>query len=211
MQKRKFGYGRVSSKEQNEARQIDSLQSVGVSQRDLYVDKASGKDFDREQYQIMKRAMREGDVLYVHSLDRLGRNKDDILAEWQEITKVIKADIVVLDMPLLDTTKHKDSVGTFVADLVLQVLSWIAQDERERIGKRQREGIDAAKRRGQHLGRPKKSYDTMTDVEQASFISEYTRWKAEEQTAVQTFNALGLTKSTFYKIVREYEKEFMKA
>ena len=211
MQKRKFGYGRVSSKEQNEARQIDSLQSVGVNERDLYVAKASGKDFDREQYQIMKRAMREGDVLYVHSLDRLGRNKDDILAEWQEITKVIKADIVVLDMPLLDTTKHKDSVGTFVADLVLQVLSWIAQDERERIGKRQREGIDAAKRRGQHLGRPKKSYDTMTDVEQASFISEYTRWKAEEQTAVQTFNALGLTKSTFYKIVREYEKEFMKA
>ncbi|MCK1998324.1 recombinase family protein [Psychrobacillus psychrodurans] len=211
MEQRKFGYGRVSSKEQNEARQIDSLQSIGVSQRDLYVDKASGKDFDREQYQIMKRAMREGDVLYVHSLDRLGRNKDDILAEWQEITKVIKADIVVLDMPLLDTTKHKDSVGTFVADLVLQVLSWIAQDERERIGKRQREGIDAAKRRGQHLGRPKKSYDTMTDVEQASFISEYTRWKAEEQTAVQTFNALGLTKSTFYKIVREYESEIGKS
>lgn len=211
MEQRKFGYGRVSSKEQNEARQIDSLQSIGVNQRDLYVDKASGKDFDREQYQIMKRAMREGDVLYVHSLDRLGRNKDDILAEWQEITKVIKADIVVLDMPLLDTTKHKDSVGTFVADLVLQVLSWIAQDERERIGKRQREGIDAAKRRGQHLGRPKKSYDTMTGDEQASFISEYTRWKAEGQTAVQTFNALGLTKSTFYKIVREYEKEFTKA
>ncbi|QUG41327.1 recombinase family protein [Psychrobacillus sp. INOP01] len=211
MEQRKFGYGRVSSKEQNEARQVDSLQSIGVSQRDLYVDKASGKDFDRAQYQIMKRAMREGDVLYIHSLDRLGRNKDDILAEWQDITKVIKADIVVLDMPLLDTTNHKDSVGTFVADLVLQVLSWIAQDERERIGKRQREGIDAAKRRGQHLGRPKKSYDTMTDVEQASFISEYTRWKAEEQTAVQTFNALGLTKSTFYKIVREYEEENKKS
>lgn len=211
MEHRKFGYGRVSSKEQNEARQIDSLQSVGVNQRDLYVDKASGKDFDREQYQIMKRAMREGDVLYVHSLDRLGRNKDDILAEWQEITKVIKADIVVLDMPLLDTTKHKDSVGTFVADLVLQVLSWIAQDERERIGKRQREGIDAAKRRGQHLGRPKKSYDTMSVDEQSAFISEYTRWKADEQTAVQTFNALGLTKSTFYKIVREYERENKKS
>lgn len=205
MEQRKFGYGRVSSKEQNEARQIDSLQSVGVNQRDLYVDKASGKDFDRAQYQIMKRALREGDVLYVHSLDRLGRNKDDILAEWQEITKVIKADIVVLDMPLLDTTKHKDSVGTFVADLVLQVLSWIAQDERERISKRQREGIDAAKRRGQHLGRPKKAYDTMTVDEQTAFISEYTRWKAEKQTAVQTFNKLGLTKSTFYKIVREYE------
>lgn len=206
MEQRKFGYGRVSSKEQNEARQIDSLLSVGINKRDLYVDKASGKDFDREQYQVMKRALREGDVLYVHSLDRLGRNKDDILAEWQEITKVIKADIVVLDMPLLDTTKHKDSVGTFVADLVLQVLSWIAQDERERIGKRQREGIDAAKRRGQHLGRPKKSYDTMTVEEQSAFVSEYTRWKAEEQTAVQTFTKLDLTKSTFYKIVKEYEE-----
>lgn len=205
MEQRKFGYGRVSAKDQNEARQLDSLLSVGVNQRDLYIDKASGKDFDREQYQIMKRAMREGDVLYVHSLDRLGRNKDDILSEWHEITKVIKADIIVLDMPLLDTTKYKDSVGTFVADLVLQVLSWIAQDERERISKRQREGIDAAKRRGQHLGRPKKSYDTMSEEEQAAFIEEYKRWKSEEQTAVQTFNKLGLTKSTFYKIVREYE------
>lgn len=205
MENREFGYVRVSSKDQNEARQMDSLLSIGINKRDIYTDKASGKDFDREHYQIMKRALREGDVLYVHSLDRLGRNKDDILAEWQEITKVIKADIVVLDMPLLDTTKHKDSVGTFVADLVLQVLSWIAQDERERISKRQREGIDAAKRRGQHLGRPKKAYDTMTVDEQTTFISEYTRWKAEEQTAVETFNKLGLTKSTFYKIVREYE------
>ncbi|MFP7200208.1 recombinase family protein [Lysinibacillus halotolerans] len=202
---RKFGYARVSTKEQNEARQIETLTAAGVLERDLFLDKASGKDFDREQYQIMKRSMREGDTLYIHSLDRLGRNKDEILNEWQDITKVIGADIIVLDMPLLDTTKYKDSVGSFVADLVLQILSWIAQDERERISKRQREGIEAAKARGAHLGRPKKSYETLSDAEKQTFENEYSAWKEGEQTAVETFNKLGMTKTTFYKIVKEYE------
>ncbi|MEK4230721.1 recombinase family protein [Solibacillus sp. FSL H8-0538] len=205
MEYRKIGYARVSTKEQNEARQVDKLTEAGVSERDLYVDKASGKDFNREQYQIMKRVLRKGDILYVHSLDRLGRNKDEILDEWKDITKLIDADIVVLDMPLLDTTKHKDSVGTFVADLVLQVLSWIAEDERERIRKRQREGIDAAQKRGQHLGRPRKSFDTLEPTERTAFVGEYGRWKTGEQTAVETFNKLNLTKTTFYKLVKEYE------
>jgi len=204
MEHRKFGYGRVSTKEQNEQRQLDALKEAGVHDRDMYIDKASGKDFNREQYQILKRAMRKGDVLYVHSLDRLGRNKDEILQEWTDITKVIGADIVVLDMPLLDTTKHKDSVGTFVADLVLQVLSWIAQDERERISKRQREGIDAAKRQGKHLGRPKMTLDT---IDKDEFIAAYNAWKSGEKTAVETFTSLGLTKTTFYKIVKEYESQ----
>lgn len=204
---RKFGYARVSTKDQNEARQVEALTAAGVEARDLYIDKASGKDFNREQYQTMKRALRAGDTLLIHSLDRLGRNKDEILSEWQQITKEIEADIIVLDMPLLDTTKHKDSVGSFVADLVLQVLSWIAQDERERISKRQREGIDAAKQRGEHLGRPKKAYATMSEAEREAFAAAYAAWKAGEQTAVQTFNGLDMTKTTFYKIVKEYEAQ----
>lgn len=204
MEQRIFGYGRVSTKEQNEQRQLDKLREAGVNDRDIYIDKASGKDFNREQYQIMKRAMRKGDVLFILSIDRLGRNKDEIMQEWSEITKVIGADIVVLDMPLLDTRKHKDSIGTFVADLVLQVLSWVAQDERERISKRQREGIDAAKRQGKHLGRPKMTLDT---IEKDVFIPAYNEWKSGEKTAVETFTSLGLTKTTFYKIVKEYESQ----
>ena len=117
---RNFGYARVSTKDQNEARQIESLTAAGVAERDLFIDKASGKDFAREQYQVLKRSLREGDTLFIHSLDRLGRDKDGILNEWAEITKQIGADIVVLDMPLLDTRKYKDSVGSFVTDLVLQ-------------------------------------------------------------------------------------------
>jgi DNA invertase Pin-like site-specific DNA recombinase len=133
---RKFGYVRVSSKDQNENRQVESLKEIGIDDRDIFVDKQSGKNFDRENYQLMKRMMRKGDTLYIHSLDRFGRNKEYILNEWSELNKEIGIHIVVLDMPLLDTTKHKDSIGTFISDLILQVLSWIAEDERERIRKR---------------------------------------------------------------------------
>ena len=119
------------------------------------MDKQSGKDFKRAQYQLLKRMIRKGDVLYIHSLDRFGRNKEEILQEWNDITKNIQADIVVLDMPLLDTTQFKDSLGTFIADLVLQILSWMAEEERDRIRKRQREGIDVALQNGVAFGRPK--------------------------------------------------------
>ncbi|PNK22587.1 DNA recombinase, partial [Bacillus thuringiensis] len=118
---KKFGYIRVSSKDQNEARQLSAMLEQGIDERDIYIDKQSGKDFNREQYQLVKRNLREGDILYIHSLDRFGRNKNEIKKEWDEITREQKADIVVLDMPLLDTTKHKDSVGTLIADIVLQV------------------------------------------------------------------------------------------
>jgi len=202
---RNFGYARVSTKDQNEARQIESLTVAGVAERDLFIDKASGKDFAREQYQVLKRSLREGDTLFIHSLDRLGRDKDGILNEWAEITKQIGADIVVLDMPLLDTRKYKDSVGSFVTDLVLQILSWIAQDERERIKKRQREGIDAAKQQGKHLGRPRMSLATMDDQSRQAFEGEYRAWKDGKQTAVQTFTNLSMTKTTFYKLVKEME------
>lgn len=201
-----FGYARVSSADQNEARQIESLTAAGVDERDLFVDKASGKDFKREQYQLLKRSLRAGDTLFIHSLDRLGRDKDGILSEWADITKEIGADIVVLDMPLLDTRKYKDSVGSFVTDLVLQILSWIAEDERQRIKKRQREGIDAAQAQGKHLGRPKKDFESLGMDEQQAFVNEYTAWKAGQQSAVQTFTNLGLTKTTFYKLVKQYEQ-----
>src|SRR5699024_3594127 len=155
MENRKYGYIRVSSKDQNEHRQVVAMKEKGIHEHDIFMDKGSGKDFQRAQYQLLKRILRPGDVLYIHSLDRFGRNKEKIVEEWNAITKELQADIVVMDMPLLDTTKYKDSMGTFIADLVLQILSWIAQDERERIRKRQREGIDAAKNQGKVFGRPK--------------------------------------------------------
>ncbi len=200
MQIKKFGYVRVSSKDQNEGRQIESMKEQGIEERDIFIDKQSGKDFERSDYQLMKRSLREGDVLYIHSLDRFGRNKDDILHEWQEITKSIKADIVVLDMPLLDTTKYKDSMGSFISDLVLQILSWMAQEERERIRKRQREGIDVALKKGVQFGRPKAEPTE-------EFYQAYGKWKAGEITATAAIEEAGMKRTTFYKLVKQFEAE----
>ncbi|WP_078409896.1 recombinase family protein [Priestia abyssalis] len=199
MDVRKFGYIRVSSKDQNEGRQLEAMKKMGVDQRDTFTDKQSGKDFERAQYQLLKRIIRKGDILYIHSLDRFGRNKEEILHEWNDITKNIQADIVVLDMPLLDTTQFKDSLGTFIADLVLQILSWMPEEERERIRKRQREGIDVALQNGAAFGRPKAQ---VTD----EFKEVYHRWKAGEMTAVKAMKEIGLKKTTFYKLAREYEE-----
>ncbi|RDZ11118.1 DNA recombinase [Priestia megaterium] len=198
MENRRFGYIRVSSRDQNEGRQLQSMQEVGISPRDIFIDKQSGKNFNREQYQLLKRMIRKGDILYIHSLDRFGRNKEEILQEWNAITKEIEADIVVLDMPLLDTTQYKDSLGTFIADLVLQILSWMAQEERDQIRKRQREGIDAALNNGISFGRPK------AQVSQ-EFIEAYNRWKQKEITAVQAMKEANVKKTTFYKLVKIYE------
>jgi DNA invertase Pin-like site-specific DNA recombinase len=197
MQIKKFGYVRVSSKDQNEGRQFASMKEQGIEERDIFLDKQSGKDFNREKYQALKQCLREGDILYIHSLDRFGRNKDEILNEWQEITKKIKADIVVLDMPLLDTTKYKDSMGSFISDLVLQILSWMAQEERERIRKRQREGIDVALKKGVQFGRPKAE---PTD----EFYQAYQKWKAGATAAI---DEAGMKRTTFYKLVKEIEAE----
>jgi DNA invertase Pin-like site-specific DNA recombinase len=199
MDVRKFGYIRVSSKDQNEGRQIESMKEKGIDERDIFIDKQSGKDFNRDQYQLLKRIMRKGDVLYIHSLDRFGRNKAKILEEWNDITKNIQADIVVLDMPLLDTTQYKDSLGTLIADLVLQILSWMAEEERERIRKRQREGIDLALKNGAVFGRPKAR---VTE----EFKEVYNRWKSGEITAVKAMQEIEVKKTTFYKLVREYEE-----
>ncbi|MFX3623438.1 MAG: recombinase family protein [Ectobacillus sp.] len=197
---RKFGYVRVSSKDQNEARQLTTMYELGIAKRDIFIDKQSGKDFNREQYQFLKRMLRKGDILYIHSLDRFGRNKEAILQEWKEITKDIQAHIVVIDMPLLDTTKYQDSLGSFITDLVLQILSWLAEEERERTKKRQREGIDEAKKVGKHLGRPKA---TFTD----EFIEAYQQWKAGNITAVKAIELSRIGKSTFYRLVKKYKED----
>lgn len=195
---KKFGYVRVSSKEQNESRQKEAMREQGIEERDIYTDKQSGKDFNREMYQTVKNQLRAGDILYIHSLDRFGRNKDEIEKEWKEITKDIKADIVVLDMPLLDTTKHKDDMGSFVSDLVLQILSWMAEEERKKIKQRQREGIDVALRNGTQFGRPKATVDE-------KFLTAYRRWKAGEITGTKAIEEAGVKRTTFYKLIKEIE------
>ena len=200
MEHRKFGYIRVSSKDQNEGRQLEAMRKMGITERDIYLDKQSGKNFERANYQLLKRVIRKGDILYIHSLDRFGRNKEGILQEWNDLTKNIEADIVVLDMPLLDTTQYKDSMGTFIADLVLQILSWMAEEERERIRKRQREGIDLALQNGIQFGR---SPVLVSD----EFKEVYRKWKAKELTAVEAMQEAGVKKTSFYKLVKALEEE----
>lgn len=154
-----YGYVRVSSKDQCEDRQILALREFQVPEKNIFMDKLSGKDFNRPQYRRMIRRIREGDVLVIKSIDRLGRNYEEILEQWRMITKDKKVDVVVLDMPLLDTRRSgKNLMGVFVADLVLQILSYVAQAERENIRQRQKEGIAAARQRGVKFGRPKKGF-----------------------------------------------------
>ncbi|WP_252314441.1 recombinase family protein [Sinobaca sp. H24] len=199
MEHRHYAYIRVSSKDQNEGRQVQAMNDKGIPKRDIFIDKVSGKDFQREQYQLLKRILRKGDVLYIHSLDRFGRNKEEIVQEWNAITKEIQADIVVLDMPLLDTTQYKDSMGTFIADLVLQILSWMAQEERARIRKRQREGIDMALKQGKAYGRPQVQASD-------AFLEAYKEWKEGKITAVKAMEQADVKKTTFYKLVKQMEK-----
>ena len=150
-----FGYARVSSKEQNEERQLNAFKEFGIDERDIYVDKQSGKDFNRDNYLVLKHILRENDLLVIKSIDRLGRNYNMIIEEWKDITQNIKADIVVIDMPLLDTRNNKDLLGTFISDLILQILSYVAEQERTFIKQRQKEGIENALNKGVKFGRPK--------------------------------------------------------
>lgn len=155
-----YGYARVSSKDQNEDRQIEALKEYGVLDKNIFIDKKSGKDFDREQYKFLKRLLErtENNVLIIKSIDRLGRNYKQIQNEWREITQELKTDIVVIDMPMLDTRKYKDTLGTFISDLVLQVLSFVAEQERDNIKGRQAEGIAVAKNKGVKFGNLKLNY-----------------------------------------------------
>lgn len=200
MENRKFGYIRVSSTDQNISRQLKIMKDLNIPERDIFIDKQSGWNFHREQYQLLKRMLRKGDVVYVKELDRLGRNKEEILKEWKDITKDIQAHIVITDMPLLDTTKYKDSLGHLITDLVLQILSWLAEEERTKIKARQREGIELAKKQGVRLGRPK------ADISE-DFISAYNEWKSGSLSATAAMEKYKIKRTTFYKLTKEYENQ----
>lgn len=192
-----YGYVRVSSKDQNEARQIDAMIKWGVDKKYIYVDKKSGKDFERSEYKKMLKKVRKGDLIVVQSIDRLGRNYNDILEQWALITRRKQADIVVIDMPLLDTReKANDLTGRFVADLVLQILSYVAQTEREFIKKRQKEGIEAAKARGVKFGKNKQPLPD-------DFFSVKARCDNGELSLRGGAKRLGMPYSTFYKYYNE--------
>ena len=187
-----YGYVRVSTREQNEDRQMIALVGVNVPEQNIYVDKQSGKDFERPEYKRLLRKLGEDDLLYIKSIDRLGRNYEEILEQWRVITKEKKVDIVVLDMPLLDTRRGKDLVGTFLSDVVLQILSFVAENERGNIRQRQREGIEAAKKRGVQFGRPQKPVPD-------NFIQVYNQWLEKEISGEVAAGLCGLTMSTFYR------------
>lgn len=185
-----YGYIRVSTKEQNEVRQVIALREVGVSEKNIYMDKQSGKDFNRPQYKKLLRKMKKEDLLYIKSIDRLGRNYAEILEQWRMLTKDKGIDIVVLDMPLLDTRRGKDLMGTFLSDIVLQVLSFVSENERTNIRQRQAEGIAAAKAKGIRFGRaPKPLPDGFHDA--------YQRWKRGEITGTTAAKECGMPLSTF--------------
>lgn len=196
-----FNYLRVSTKEQNEERQRVAMQKFnqanGFTNPIEMVDKSSGTNTNRPQLQLLLQVVGEGDLVVIQSIDRLSRNYNECKELWKQITDK-GADIVVIDMPLLDTRQHKDLLGNFVSDLILQVLAYVGQQENEFRRKRQAEGIKVAKDAGKHLGRPKAELPS-------NFKEEYDNWKAGHQTAIATWTALGLTKTTFYKLVKQYE------
>lgn len=192
-----FGYVRVSTAEQNEARQWDALLQASVPRKNIYSDKQSGKDFARPQYTNLLAKLRPGDIVFILSIDRLGRNYTEIQQQWRILTTTIGADIVVLDMPLLDTRKHKDLLGTFIADLVLQILSFTAQNERDNIRARQAQGISAAKARGVKFGRPPKPLPQ-------EFHSSQQLWQCGNLTASAAAKRCGMSLSSFiYKAKKQ--------
>lgn len=192
-----YGYVRVSTKDQKEDRQLIAMEEAGVSKNKIYIDKQSGKDFERTQYKRMLKRLREGDVLYIKSIDRLGRNYDEILEQWRVITKEKKADVVVIDMPLLDTREKQVTLtGKFVADLVLQILSYVAQTEREFIKKRQAEGIAAAKARGVKFGAKRK--EVPEGFEQAK-----KDWQDGKISIRQASQRINMPPTTFHKRCKE--------
>lgn len=194
-----YGYVRVSTKEQNEGRQLVAMQELNIPDKNIYMDKLSGKNFERPMYQSMLKRMRQDDLLYIKSIDRLGRNYEEILDQWRILTKEKKIDIVVLDMPLLDTRRGKDLIGTFLSDVVLQILSFVAENERATIKQRQAEGIAVAKARGVRFGRPPKPLPE-------DFYKIYQKWKEGKITGVVAANACNMPVSTFLYKARAYEK-----
>ena len=192
-----YGYIRVSGADQNEDRQLIAMYELNIAPERIFIDKQSGKDFDRPEYKRLVERLENGDLLYIKSIDRLGRNYEEIQNQWRALTKEKGADIAVIDMPLLDTRTNKDLMGTFIADLVLQILSFVAQSERESIRKRQAEGIAAAKARGVRFGRPPKEA-------LENFGELVKRWERKELAAAEIFALCGMKETTFYKRLGEY-------
>ena len=190
---------RVSAKDQNEDRQIIAMREVGVSEKNIYMDKQSGKDFKRKQYKRLVRKMKKDDLLYIKSIDRLGRNYEEIIKQWRYLTKEKRIDIIVLDMPSLDTRRGKDLMGTFLSDIVLQVLSFVAENERSNIRQRQAEGIAAAKARGVKFGRPPKPLPE-------NFHTVYQRWKNGKITGTKAAEECNMPITTFRYKADIYEK-----
>jgi len=191
-----YGYVRVSSTEQNEDRQLLAMEELKIPPKQIFTDKQSGKDFNRPNYMALTEKLQSGDLLYIKSIDRLGRNYDEIQNQWRVLTKEKGIDIVVIDMPLLDTRLHKDLIGTFISDIVLQILSFVAQSERENIRTRQREGIAAARARGVQFGRPVKKPPE-------NFNILIKQWEQGKITFEQILAQTGLTEATFYRRLRE--------
>ena len=194
-----YGYIRVSSRDQNESRQWIALREHDIPKNHIFIDKQSGKDFDRPQYQKLMQKLKPSDLIYVKSIDRLGRNYSEILEQWKHITVEMQVDICILDMPLLDTRRGKDLMGTFLTDIVLALLSYVAENERTNIRQRQAEGIAAAKARGVRFGRPPKA-------EPENFTKICLKWKNKELSLSNAAKACGMAASTFYEHAKRYEK-----
>ena len=191
----KYGYVRVSTKEQNIDRQLVEMYAQGLNDKTIFIDKQSGKDFERTEYQKLKKKLKSGDLLIIKSIDRLGRNYDMIIDEWRTLVNDMNVDIQVLDMPLLDTrTEGKNLVGKFISDIVLQILSFVAENERENIKKRQAEGIRIAKEKGKHLGRPKLKLPK-------NFTIIANQYKKKEITLAEALLSLKMNRSSFYKLL----------
>lgn len=195
-----YGYIRVSTREQNEDRQMIAVRECSIPEQNIFVDKQSGKDFERPQYQRMVKQLKKDDLLYLKSIDRLGRNYEEILEQWRILTKEKGVDIVVLDMPLLDTRNGKDLMGAFIADLVLQILSFVAQNERESIKKRQAEGIAAAKARGVRFGRP----ETLLPDHFAAMVEQ---WEQKQISLQRILQECKISEATFYRRLRRHRSD----
>lgn len=195
-----YGYVRVSSKDQNEERQMVEMRKLGIPERNLIIEKQTGKDFSRPEYQRLIQKLKKEDVLYILSIDRLGRNYDEILEQWRFLTKELEADVAVIDMPILDTRRGKDLMGTFIADIVLQILLFVAQNERENIHQRQAQGIAAAKANGQKFGRPHAEVP-----EDFPFIVE--SWTSGRIKVTEAADRCEMSLATFYRRLRDYRIE----
>lgn len=194
-----YGYIRVSTQEQNIDRQLISLMNIGIAKKNIYIDKQSGKNFKRPSYTKMMRKIREGDLLIMKNIDRLGRNYQEIMEQWRIITKEKKADIRILDMPLLDTTRTKNLLGTFIIDVVLQLLSFVAENERDNIRQRQAEGIAAARARGVQFGKPRIPVPD-------NFSELYKQWEMELISIEEFAGFCDMSRSTLYKRIGEYRE-----